>query len=247
MENPTDAGARAGRTSANKIITLIRERWPEYVLEILVIIVSITLSFLFDEWRERQRKAEVEQFYLKGLASDIETDRRELVKVIRETELVLQNAEKLVRISERPVSPDSSRLVLDAIRFIMKRPRFIAEDVTFLDLKSTGNMQMMTNPVLKRTLFDYYNKYESVTRVENAELDAVTSISGPFLISRIPFLGGNSREVVQYLGQTPFRNILFLRQTNRTELLDGYQQLMKLALTIQKLVKKQLPAGEGAK
>ena len=231
--------------SSGKLIRLVREKWPEYVIEILVIIISITISFIFDEWREKQRKEEVEQIYLKGLANDTETDRNQLVEIIEETQQILQKTDHLLVASRQTVPTDSAQNLLDAIRFIMKRPRFVAEDVTFTDLKSTGNMQLMTSPELKRALFEYYKKVESTALVESAELDAVTAISGPYLISRIPFVDGNQREITPFLGETEFRNILFLRQSHRHELLGEYQQLVKLANRIQAMVKKQILPANG--
>jgi hypothetical protein len=227
-------------TSSGQLINLVREKWPEYVIEILVIIISITISFVFDEWREKQRKTEVEQIYLKGLANDTETDRNQLVEIVEETKQILQKTNHLLIASRQSLPTDSAQNLLNAIRFIMKRPRFVSEDVTFTDLKSTGNMQLMTSPGLKRALFEYYKKVESTVLVENAELDAVTAISGPYLISRIPFVDGNQRDIRPLLNETEFRNILFLRQSHRKELLGEYQQLLKLANRIQAMVKKQI-------
>ncbi|GAB3935859.1 hypothetical protein [Larkinella terrae] len=248
MEAQNNSGIDSGGTnqapqptSSGKLIRLLREKWPEYVIEILVIIFSITISFILDEWREKQRKEEVEQTYLKGLSSDIKTDQNQLVEVIEETRQILQNVDQLIAASRQPLPADSSRQVLNAIRFILKRPRFVAEDATFADLKSTGNMQLMSNSDLKRALFDYYKTYESVTLVENAELDAVTNLVGPYLISRVSFADGKSSDISHFFGQTEFRNIIFVRKSQRSELLNAYQKLLNSAKIIQEAVKKQLP------
>lgn len=228
------------RKSTNRIAALLREKWPEYVIEILVIILSITISVALDEWKDSQRKRETEQTYLKGLANDIATDIEQLGDVIDETKQVVRKTQALARL--KPQASTDPTAFFNDVRFIMKRPRFVAEDATFADLKSTGNMQLLTSTDLKRDLFDYYNDYESTVQVENAELDAVTTIIGPYLIYQVPLVGGvaTREEANTFMNRTEFKNMVFMRNSNRQELLTNYQQLLQQARNIQQLVKKQL-------
>jgi type II secretory pathway pseudopilin PulG len=141
-------------TSLRKLANLIRERWPEYVVEIAVIIFSISISFALDEWKDRQQKQELEQLYLKELARDIDADIRQLNGIIAETKQVAQKANGLIKLSQQESQPVYSQFVND-VRFIFKRPRFVAQDATFSDLKSSGNLQTMRSFPLKNALFDY--------------------------------------------------------------------------------------------
>ncbi|WP_229310945.1 hypothetical protein [Larkinella soli] len=221
-----------------KLMRLLKEKWPEYVIEILVIIFSITISFVLDEWRDNQRKKESEQAYLKGLASDLTADIDQLQEVIAETRQVLT---RLDRLSGPTVSPGPDRTsFVDDVRFVMKRPRFISENATFLDLTSTGNMQQLSSMPLKRALFDYYKNYESNVLVENAELDAITEIIGPFLIRQIPLTGNGSGFDAGLSSSREFRNMLFLRRSNRQELLGNYERALKQARIILGRIRNQI-------
>ena len=227
----------------NKIVTLLREKWPEYVIEILVIILSITISVALDEWKETQRKQETEQIYLRGLGSDIATDIEQLGEVITETQLIVRKTQALLKSDNQSYQQVANRTAFfDDVRFIMKRPRFVAENATFADLTSTGNMQLLTNTALKRALFDYYKDYESTVQVENAELDAVTTVIAPYLINQVPLVGDGvlPGEANAFVNRIEFKNMVFLRDTNRQELLSNYQQLLERAKVIHRLVKKQL-------
>ncbi|WP_460949500.1 hypothetical protein [Spirosoma daeguense] len=226
-----------------KIIKLLRTDWPEYVVEIIVIIFSITISFAFDEWKDQRQKKETEQTYLKGLYSDIQADMNQLQEIIAETQLVVQKARHLSELNTQPPSVTYSNFVED-VRFVFKRPRFISEDATFADLKSTGNMQVISDFSLKRSLFDYYRKYETIVQVETAELETTNTIVGPYILKRLPLAKPrNSVSRTEWLSipnDIEFQNAMLVRHATREELLRDYQETIKLGRQILTSIKLQL-------
>jgi hypothetical protein len=230
-------------TSFGKLYHLLRERWPEYVLEIIVIIFSITISFALDEWKDRQQKHELEQTYLKGLYSDIQTDTSQLREVIAETRQVIQKAQQLSELRSQAPPPNYIQFA-NNVRFVFKRPRFIAEDATFADLKSTGNMQVISSFALKNALFDYYKQYEAIAQVETAELESTNAIIGPYLLKRLPLTdAGNAIQKstsTSIVGDVEFQNSMLIRRSTRDELLHDYQQSLALGEQILAKIKPQL-------
>lgn len=230
-------------TSSRKLYNLLRERWPEYVLEIVVIIFSITISFALDEWKDGRHKREVEQAYLKGLYNDIRTDTIQLKEIIAETQQVLQKATLLGELSSQRSEPTYAQFVSD-VRYVFRRPRFIAENATFSDLQSTGNMQVISSFPLKTSLFDYYRQYESIVQVEAAELETTNSIVGPYILQRfslspkvVPSPNVNWMAITQ---EPQFQNAMLVRRSTREELLGNYQKSLKLGSTILAHIKPQL-------
>lgn len=230
-------------TSPSKVLQLIREKWPEYVLEVVVIIFSITISFAFDEWKDERHKRELEQTYLKGLYSDIQTDISQLGEVIAETKQVVQIATKLTTVTPQSPTIDYHQFVSD-VRFIFKRPRFVAEDATFSDLKSTGNMQVISKFPLKQALFDYYKQYETIGRVETAELETTNTIIGPYLLARLPLAEQANQPPksnwTAVMTETAYQNAVLVRRATREELLQDYQQSLRLGKAILASIKSQL-------
>ncbi|MVM38414.1 hypothetical protein GO730_13895 [Spirosoma sp. HMF3257] len=230
-------------TSLTILYHLLREKWPEYVLEVIVIIFSITISFALDEWKDNRHKQELEQIYLKGLYSDIETDLGQLKEVIDETQQVIQTATHLSGLTPQAPETNYNQFVSN-VRFVFKRPRFIAEDATFSDLKSTGNMQVISNVLLKKSLFDYYKQYETIVQVETAELETTNTVVAPYLLKRLS-LGAASMNVPKsgwsmMTGEVEFQNALLIRRTTREELLHDYQHSLKLGNQILALIKPKL-------
>lgn len=243
MEESPEPTKPKRETSFRKLSNLLQERWPEYVLEVVVIIFSITISFALDEWKDERHKQEVEQTYLKGLYSDIQTDTNQLKEIITETQHVIQKAASLSRFTPQRSGPTYAQFVGD-IRYIFKRPRFIAEDATFSDLKSTGNMQVISSFPLKTSLFDYYRQYESIVQIEGAELETTNSIIGPYILRRFslsstvaPLSNANWVMITQ---EPEFQNAMLVRRSTREELLMNYQRVLKLGNTILAKIKLQL-------
>lgn len=227
-----------------QVSKLLQERWPEYILEIAVIIFSITISFALDEWKEKNRKQEVEQVYLRSLANDFDADINQLDEIIVETKQVIQKARALGALStEQAAAKVNYNQILDDVRFVFKRPRFIAEDATFADLQSTGNMQLFTNYSLKRALFDYYKNYESISLVEAAELEATNGVAGPYLLKRLPLakeLHNKPVDLATVVGEIEFKNMMLMRQSTRDELLRDYEELLKQGKEIRTMLKQQI-------
>ncbi|MPR34427.1 hypothetical protein [Salmonirosea aquatica] len=215
--------------SSEKFGALIRERWPEYILEIVVIILSISISFALDEWKDNRRRQELEELYLKELAEDIASDMNQLKEVVAETRLIVQKTESLSKLGQEGTSPGYDQFAKD-VRFIFKRPRFVARDATFSDLKSTGNMQVISSFPLKNALFDYYSHYTSVVLIEAAEAEASNSLLGPYILRRLP-LGNTSDEnrkgtPTAISREVEFQNLILVRQSTRQELMAEYEDLL---------------------
>ena len=125
------------------------------------------------------------------------------------------------------------------VRAILDRPKFISSDATFSDLKSSGNLHLIKDIGLKNLLFAYYNEAQHIREIQDAEQQATIIISGSYFIklfslddqarqSVIPPSGG----IPQILKSTEFENNVYLRVTNRQELLDIYQRTDTLAVSL---------------
>jgi len=217
---------------------LLQSQWPKYLVDVLVIILSITISFTFDSFKEESNRKASEQAYLKALLGDITSDSNELKRVIGATENVIDKANWLLSLSDNPKEIKMDEFAT-AIKEVMERPNFVSKDATFSDLTSSGNMLLLEDINLKAMLFDYHRLYESVRAVETSERETVNTSIAPYLMKNFSIKGlkkGAKGSVVhqgvnidQLIEEDDFSNIFSLRLVNRSELLDAYRQELVMA------------------
>ncbi len=229
------------------ILGLVRQKWREYVIEILVIIVGITLSFALNAWKEQQSKKELEQIYLKSLQRDISSDIEALNQVIDETAQVVAKARTLLSYSAKPdAATFNEAIFLADLRDVFERPNFVSNDAAFTDLKSSGNMQILTDFGLKNNLFNYYKHYEAIKAVEEAERDATLFLVAPYMAKHFSFnretenKATSNQAVLEAIENREYTNSIFVRLDNREELLAEYKDLLVKSRKIQAALQKQI-------
>jgi len=226
---------------------LIKEMWPSYLIEIIVIILGISITLALEEWRDNSKENQLEQVYLKNLQTDIGADLKSLSLAIDGTKLLLQRGNELLDYARsadnKNISPGQ---VYKDVRAILGRPNFITSDAIFTDLKSSGNLHLIKDIQLKNLLFAYYNESQHIKEVQDAERQTAITLSGAFFLKKFP-LDENRSQVYSITTKDrdeSFKNIEFdnnvlLRVLNRKELLDIYQRADSLAKLLHKnLVKK---------
>ena len=230
----------------NKVLNLIREMWPAYLIEVLVIILGISITVAMEKWRDDIKEHELEKIYMQNLASNISADQSLLGSVIQRTDKIIEKGNELMFFLQNPkASSIAADEISENVRAILDRPKFQADDATFSDLKTSGNLHLIKDIELKNILFSYYTTTESIKEVQNAEQMATINISGPFFLKRFSLAepenatqNRNIKNNAGLLGSVEFKNNVSLRVENRKELLSLY----KHALYLSKHLDKQLNA-----
>jgi hypothetical protein len=242
MENENESVPPLSSTtqwaSFKEIGLLLRSQWPKYLVDIFVIILSITISFTFDSFKEESNRKASEQAYLKALLGDITSDINELNRVIHATDNVIDKANWLLSLSDNPKEIKMEEFAT-AIKDVMERPNFTSKDATFSDLTSSGNVLLLEDINLKGMLFDYHRLYESVRAIETAERETVNTSIAPYIMKNISIKGLRTGmkspvlhrgiNIYQLIQEDDFSNIFSLRLENRSELVDAYRFELTLA------------------
>jgi hypothetical protein len=238
----TNSQKKSGKE--HKVLQLIREMWPAYVIEVLVITLGISITIAMEKWRDDVKEQQLEKIYVQNLASNINADQTLLISVIQRTDKIIEKGSQLMFFLQNPKnSPDAADGISEDVRAILDRPKFQANDATFSDLKSSGNLHLIEDIELKNILFSYYTTTESIKEVQNAEQMATINISGPFFLKRFSLAepenvtqNRNIKNNAGLLRSVEFKNNVSLRVENRKELLSLY----KHALYLSKQLDKQL-------
>jgi hypothetical protein len=229
LEHPRPPARKGSR-----ILRLLAEMWPAYLIEVIVIILGITITLALEEWRDGQKEDRLAAVYLKNLKADIDSDRQTLAYAIKGSTAVTATGNVLLYGQPSPVVTDTG------LRSLLARPGFTTRDATFSDLKSSGNLHLIADISLKNLLFTYYSLTQTIKETQDAEKQAVIDIAAPYLFHRFALDGGprgagaqtGGPRAVPAPGDNEFRNIVLLRVDNRRELLDDYRRADSLAARI---------------
>jgi hypothetical protein len=234
-ENLTDPSEKTGTVQAvaekkrYSLSSLIREMWPAYLIEILVIILGISISLVLEEWRDRGKEHQLENIYLRNLITDVETDSVSLRSAIEGTKILLGSGNQLLAYSRTTdVKNISFSQIKTDVRSILGRPNFISSDATFSDLKSSGNLHLIKDVGLKNSLFAYYGETQRINEVQNAEQQSTIVLSGSYFLKSFPIDSAarpaQTPDDLHLLSDIQFENNVLLRVRNREELLSIYQK-----------------------
>lgn len=137
-----------------RIFNTLSQKWPEYLLEILVITIGILGAFALNNWNENRKNALAEQTYLIRLQSDLEeTVERQDQYLIWLRNRVLQKQRLINAIAESNLQPDpalDSAIWLSGVAFLR------AENLsTINELISSGQLQVISSDSLKERLSEF--------------------------------------------------------------------------------------------
>lgn len=142
-----------------RIFTTLSQKWPEYLLEILVITAGVIGAFALNNWNENSKKQGQETEYLNELSRDLSKDLEDLEFNINwQEERLKSNTAVLTYIIERREFTDSVGFHLSNILYPV---HFVSHTSAYEAIKNVG-IEIITNDSLRReivTLYDWYEKH----------------------------------------------------------------------------------------
>jgi len=229
------------------VITLIKEMWPAYLIEMIVIILGISITLALEEWRDRNKENQLEHIYLKNLLADVGVDLQHLKEVSVSTQQIVTTGHGLLTFTRSHKGQEISSVQIDRdVRTILGRPKFFSSNATFSDLKSSGNLHLLKDLRVKNMLFDYYSQTQNIKEMQDAEQLATITLSGGYFLKRFPIAETDSSVKIfrpddgnKQVFDFEFDNNVLLRVLTREELLDVYHRADSLGGQLQIELERQ--------
>ncbi len=139
--------------------------WVNYLIELVVVFISVTLAFTLNQCQDNNRKAALEQKYINDFYDELLLDQASLDSVINESWASLDKISKLLDlINSEDFQNDS---LFDHLTGMITISFFFANRSTYQSIISSGNLGVISDYQLKSGIINYYQEIESGVLVEN--------------------------------------------------------------------------------
>ena len=143
----------------------------KYLIEGLVIILSVFLSFYFEDIRKGKEDFETKNELVEDLILSLEDDLNQIDDLIN----ILQNSEKNIMEILNDIDSNHSNLSnIEAIKTLLQIEvgfSFFPKDGIFDQLISTGTFELIKNDELKRVLLEMFNHQKERNFATSKEID----------------------------------------------------------------------------
>lgn len=167
------------------IFETLRKKWIAYLLEIIVITISILGAFALESWRENLEKARIEKNFTERLARDLLLDKENLIRIISVQE---QKSEQInILIDQIVLINKSNKKKLDSLFTSVYgiNPTFYPTVGTYNSAIAAGTMADFENANNLSAIITLYDTYYSRLQYNGINLDNKWfAMSGKYKLER---------------------------------------------------------------
>lgn len=167
-----------------RIFTTLSEKWPEYLIEAIVIIASILGAYALDSWNEKRQDQNKQQLYIQRLISENEQDVEIFESQIIFLEKGIASVVHFSDVLKNSVIDDSTVIIAanEYFKYGSISPIFNVSRSTFDDLSNTGNLHVINNAQMRQQLAEYYEYAELVKERLQINNEWSVTLDGPFQV-----------------------------------------------------------------
>ena len=215
----------------------------KYVSEIFVIFIGISISFLFDEWRDNRRDAETVERHLVVLRENLAKDTLNLTIMINHGNKLIKSINKLAYFRLDSQITDSLSFHIDNAASYLS---FKSNQMAYEEIKQTAHTDLIKNDTLKKSFLSYYTSVipncTEWCKIDEThtmtQLIPEMSIYFPVVIDSLNIV--SSQEKIRALKQKKLRNLLLANAVFKKEAISAFILTKKASLNLLKKVDDEL-------
>lgn len=135
------------------------KKWKEYFLEFLMIFLAVTLGFFVENIREHYIENQRAKQYAQSLYDDLKVDTLTIQRTYDEKKWIQSKFERAENILSSDSLLKNNEFIYYVERYATINDVFSPQDVTYQQLRSSGNFRYIKNIALYKSIADYYNLY----------------------------------------------------------------------------------------
>ncbi len=153
------------------IFKTLKEKWPEYFLEILVITLGILGAFILNSWNDTRKANKVQETTMARMIDDIESDVKRYEFLTTRFDQRISRCDSVLALiqNQRTIGDRKAIISVHMINFFLVE----ANTTTFEEMLNTSRIYSLKNDRLRRRIIYYYknvNKWSTYVEKYNNQL-----------------------------------------------------------------------------
>lgn len=220
-------------------------RLGRYLIEIIIIIIGISLSFALNDWDKKRSQEKEYHTYLLNLQQDIRIDSAQIVNDMKGYNRIIDGIDLILRYDDKH-RQDSLPYLANAVSNLLNNIEFLPNNNTFEVLRSTGGFKVFKNEKLVKQIVTHYQfDYAYINMMLKGVIHERNNLLQPFMIKNIYFKDQVTfpeikTDVPKLVSDPVFWNICYSYQGSCYSVLNAYDRTLKRANLINDLIKQEL-------
>ena len=141
-------------------------KYIKYALgEIILVIVGILLALQINEWKTEAEKRKIENNYYCQILGDLDIDRAQLSALTNKAKASIETGKKVI-VGLHNFKYEKDELLKEYIKAV-RTDFYVPTNATYTDLMSSGNLGLLKNNKLKRSLIQFHQDVENLNLILN--------------------------------------------------------------------------------
>lgn len=139
-----------------RILTILAEKWPEYLLEILVITIGILGAYALNNWNEGRKNKQLEHNIYENLYSNLKTDSVKLIRILGHINASIEAQETIIQNDHNYVKEccDPEKILADLYDGSFS---FFPKYGVYNQIVSDGQLPIIRNEKISNKLTELYD------------------------------------------------------------------------------------------
>ena len=142
------------------------KKLKEYFLEFIMIFLAVTMGFIAENIREGFGENERAKQYAKSLYDDLKVDTAIIQRTYNEKEWIQSKFDSAEVFLASKDLISSNEFIYYVERYVNFNDIFSSQDVTFQQLRNSGNFRYIKNTALYKNINEYYNLYSRYEAID---------------------------------------------------------------------------------
>ena len=152
-----------------------RKNFKEYFLEFIMIFLAVTLGFFAEQMRESVADHNRGKEFMKSMVEDLKTDTANISSFSIKANVALIQMDSLIHLMRSPDRVQyGKRMYYFGRAITTKLGRFGLNDRTYVEMKNSGSLRLITDDVLSDSVSKYYASQTHFKEQAEIQIDEMT-------------------------------------------------------------------------